>query len=77
MMKNGWMRKKAFAEYAGVGQRTVARWLDMGLPSAKIGGGTRLIHIEKADAWLEQFMVADPSESIDSMVNEILEDLQK
>ncbi len=77
MMEKRWMRKKAFAAYADVSERTVANWLNMGLPSAKVAGGTRLIHLEKADAWLEQFMVADPSESIDSMVNEILEDLQK
>ncbi len=76
-MESSWMRRKQFAKYIGVSQRTVARWLDMGLPSAKIGGGTRLIHVDKADAWLEEFMVNDPSESIDLIVSDIMEDLQK
>ncbi len=61
MTNKGWMRRKAFAQYVGVGERTVARWLNMGLPSAKIGGGTRVIHIEKANAWMEQFMVVGDS----------------
>ncbi len=75
-MLSGWMRKKPFAEYTNVSERTVSRWLNMGLPSAKVGGGTRLIHVEKANAWLEQFMVDDPSESIDLMVNDIMEGLK-
>ncbi len=75
-VQEGWMRQNDFAKYAGVGRSTVIRWFKMGLPFAKIGR-TRLIHVDKADAWLEQFMVDDPSESIDSMVNDIMEDLQK
>ncbi len=74
-MKQLWMRKKPFAIATGVSPRTVARWLNMGLPSAKIGR-TRLIHVEKANAWLEEFMVNDPSESIDLMVNDIMEDFK-
>ncbi len=71
----GWMRRKAFAQYVGVGERTVARWLNMGLPSAKIGGGSRLIHIERANAWMEQFMVKDESENINNMVDDIMKGL--
>ena len=72
-MNQGWKRRKAFAEYADVGERTVAKWLKMGLPSAKIGG-TRLIHVDQADAWLEGFMVKD-SGNVDAIVNDILESL--
>ena len=54
MTQRKWMRRKEFAKYAGdVGERTVAKWLKMGMPSAKIGGGTRLIHVDQADAWFE------------------------
>ncbi len=77
MTKRGWRGRKAFAEYAGVSPRTVSRWIKLGLPFAQVAGGNPIIHLEKADAWLEQFMVNDPSESIDLMVNDIMEDLQK
>lgn len=70
-MQPQWMRRKAFAEYCGVGERTVARWLTMGLPSAKIAKGTRIIHVDRANAWLEQFMVKDGSTVVDEMVADI------
>ncbi len=76
MTQRKWMRRKDFAKYAGnVGERTVAKWIKMGLPSAKIGGGTRLIHVDQADAWLENFMVKD-SENIDAIVDDIMEGLK-
>ncbi len=71
-----WMRKKPFAKATGVSQRTVARWLNMGLPSAKVGGGTRLIHVEKANAWLEEFMETDASENSEKLIEEIMKDFK-
>jgi excisionase family DNA binding protein len=71
------MRRKAFAQYVGVGERTVSRWLKMGLPSAKINGGSRLIHVEQADEWIEQFMIKDDSANVNDLVDGIMKELNQ
>jgi len=75
-MTPAWMRKKAFAQYVGVGERTVSKWLAMGIPSAKVAGGTRLINVEMANDWLKRFMVEPESDRIEREVDELLQDFQ-
>jgi excisionase family DNA binding protein len=44
---------REFALRVRVSPTTVHKWLDEGLPSAKIGA-RRLIHIDTADVWLKE-----------------------
>lgn len=75
-MPSKWLRKKAYANSLGVSERTISRWIAMGLPSAKVGGGARLIHVDRADAWLESFMAPDDTAAIEATVDDILRDLR-
>lgn len=75
-MTPAWMRKRAFAKYAGVGEQTVSKWLAMGIPSAKVAGGSRLINVEMANDWLKKFMVEPESDRIEREVDELLQDFQ-
>jgi DNA-binding transcriptional regulator YiaG len=44
---------RAFARRVGVSPTTVHKWLNEGLPSARIGA-RRLIHVDTGDLWLKE-----------------------
>jgi len=50
---------RAFAMRLGVSPTTIHKWLDEGLPSARIGA-KRLIHVDTADAWLKRKLGINP-----------------
>lgn len=46
-----WMNTQTAAQYADVSTRTIARWLDLGLPASR-PSGTRRINRQVFDRWL-------------------------
>jgi hypothetical protein len=63
---------KAAACYAGVGERTLRKWLKHGLRSIKSPTGTILIKLDWIDSFLEGFEV-DTKSDIQKIVNSALE----
>jgi hypothetical protein len=51
---------RAYAQRVGVSPTTVHKWLNEGLPSARIGA-RRLIHVHTADVWLKAKLGIKPS----------------
>jgi excisionase family DNA binding protein len=54
---------RAFARRVGVSPTTVHKWLDEGLPSARIGA-RRLINIDTADSWLKKKLGINPAATL-------------
>ncbi len=73
-MSKRWMKRKDFSQDRGVCQRTVDTWLKEGLPYVKING-TVLIPTELADEWMMQFLVVNKTDTINTMVDDIMADL--
>jgi hypothetical protein len=70
----GWLKPKAAAEYADVGERTYRTWLkEDGLRSIRVKGIV-LTKIEWIDNFLEQHELK-PERSVDNIVSEVCRDL--
>ena len=74
-MNTAWKKPTEFADYMGMSRRTIWRWMEMGLPYAKIGG-TRLISIEQADAWINDHVQRDDNDRFSAIVEELTGNLK-
>jgi excisionase family DNA binding protein len=70
----GWLKPKAAAEYADVGERTLRTWLkEEALRSSRVRG-TILIRVEWLDEFLEQHELK-PEMLVDNIVSEVCKNL--
>lgn len=68
---DGWAKPKRIAEYAGVCDRTLRSWLQLGLKHVRLPSGTILIRYEDVDEFLLRY-AADESEAVHGIVDDIL-----
>ena len=66
----GWEKIKKSAEYAGIGERTLRRWLKDGLVYSRLPSGTVLIHRDDIDRFIKGFRVSE--NQVDKIANEVL-----
>lgn len=69
----GWGKPKIAAKYSGVGDRTLRKWLGMGLPHVRLPSGTILVKFEEIDRFLNQFEVSE--NRVDKIVSEVEKEL--
>jgi excisionase family DNA binding protein len=72
---DGWGKIKAIAEYAGVSERTIEKWLKHGLKCTRMPSGLRLIKYEWVDDYLGQF--ADSIHRAEKIADEIFSSLKR
>ncbi|MFH1933691.1 MAG: helix-turn-helix domain-containing protein [Pseudomonadota bacterium] len=66
----GWGKVKAAAAYAGVSERTIRRYLKIGLEYSRMPGGTILISKKAIDGFIRQFTTEE--NEAEKIVNEVL-----
>ena len=67
------LKVKGYAEHIDYSPRTVRKFLADGMPHLRLPSGRILIPVERADKWLDQFLV-DGSED-QKIIDELLENL--
>lgn len=56
-----WMSRATAARYSDVSVRTVARWIDAGLPACRVSTGAIRVRRASLDSWLAQQEAASAS----------------
>jgi excisionase family DNA binding protein len=59
--------------YAGVGKKTLKKWINRGMPVYKVG---RLVRVKKGefDVWMRQFR-SGTSEDLDAILDQVLREV--
>jgi excisionase family DNA binding protein len=74
-----WLSLRELAEYAGVGERTLRRWLrreNDALPAVRVGGKI-LVRKSQFDEWLEHHRFQPgPAIDLDGIANGLLNDAE-
>jgi predicted site-specific integrase-resolvase len=71
----GYLPLNEAAEWVGVSQRTLKRWISLGLPCYQgVRRGKVLVKVEDIERFLTRRQVAQPN--LDAIVGEVFEELQ-
>jgi excisionase family DNA binding protein len=75
MMNQEYFSLSDLAAYASVSRNTLEKWGDYGLPVYKVGGVLRVKRSE-FDAWMRRFRVGTESVDLDSIWDQVLEEVE-
>ena len=59
MITKAWLTMKEAGEYTSTSRRTVQRWINDGLPCARLNARSIRIKVTDLDEWMEKFINRD------------------
>jgi excisionase family DNA binding protein len=74
MMTPEYLTLKDLAAYASVCRNTLKKWQDCGMPVYQVGGVLRVKRSE-FDAWMRQFLIGTESKDLDTIFDQVLEEV--